>query len=498
MWDAIFNRLSLRSMLILNVIIPLLLAMAAATWFGLRTVEQVVEARLQEDVQLVARAIRLPVSYSLEKDRFGGVSQALQSVFHIGRVYGAYVYDAKGRRIAAVGAVEPDRKEDDLLEVLEKGHRKGEYEEISGRSVYSYFVPLFDTAGRANGLLQITRKKSDIENYIHALRIRGIGVIAGTGLFISGLVLFGFYKAAGRYFTELIQSMSRVEAGNRSHRASTEGPREIASLAQSLNDMLDSVDRSEKEIEQRRKVQQELENKLRQSEKMAALGQLAGGVAHELGAPLSLIDGKAQRCLRDADLRASHENSLHDIRKQVSRMNDIVRQLLDFGKGSMGQKRWIKLDKLAESSVLTIRKEIGDKVKFFTKGDKPSPFVYVDPLRFEQALINLLRNAAQTGKAGQVHIGWEVADNRQVVLKVEDDGPGIGEDIKPRIFEPFFSAYKDVKNTGLGLSVVHGIIREHEGSINVFDSELGGAGFRIVLPLEPEEENNLDQEKGNV
>lgn len=498
MWNAIFNRLSLRSMLILNVIVPLLIAMAAATWFGLRTVEQVVEARLQEDVQLVARAIRLPVSYSLERERFGGVSQALQSVFHIGRVYGAYVYDAKGRRIAAVGAVEPERREDDLQEVLEGGKRKGEYEEIEGRSVYSYFVPLFDTSGRNNGLLQITRKKSDIEDYIHMLRGRGIFIIAGTGLFISVLVLFGFYKAAGRYFTELIQSMSRVQEGERSHRAKIDGPREIASLAQSLNDMLDSVDRSESEIEQRRKAQRDLENRLRQSEKMAALGQLAGGVAHELGAPLSLIDGKAQRCLRDADLSASHENSLYDIRRQVSRMNDIVRQLLDFGKGSMGQKRWIKVDKLAESSVLTVRKEIGDKVTFFTKGTKPSPFVYVDPLRFEQALINLLRNAAQTGKAGRVSIRWEMAENRQVVLTVEDDGPGIGEDIKPRIFEPFFSVHKDVKNAGLGLSVVHGIIREHEGSINVFDSELGGAGFRIVIPLQPEEENNSDQEKDNV
>ncbi|MFW6080523.1 MAG: two-component sensor histidine kinase, partial [Desulfosalsimonas sp.] len=90
MWRAILNRLSLRSVLITNVIVPLLISMAAATWFGLLTVEHVVEEKLQEDVQLVARAIRLPVSYSLEKERFGSVSQALQSVFHIGRVYGAY------------------------------------------------------------------------------------------------------------------------------------------------------------------------------------------------------------------------------------------------------------------------------------------------------------------------------------------------------------------------------------------------------------------------
>lgn len=485
MLRALLNRLSLRSVLIINVIVPLLISMAAATWFGLLTVEHMVEERLQEDVQLVARAIRLPVSYSLEKDRFGSVSQALQSVFHIGRVYGAYVYDDQGRRIAAVGAVEPDGREDDLREVLEGGQRKGEYEKIRGQSVYSYFVPLFDTSGRSNGLLQITRKKSDIENYIHTLRARGLAIIGGTALFISALVLFGFYKAAGRHFGDLNRSMARVQEGERSHRAPEEGPKEIASLARSLNSMLDSMDRSEREIEQRREAQHELENRLRQSEKMAALGQLAGGVAHELGAPLSLIDGKAQRCLRDESISARHEDSLRDIRMQVDRMNSIVRQLLDFGKGSMGRKRWFRADQLSGSAVLAVKKEAESGIKLWSEGPEPGPFVYVDPVRFEQAIINLLRNSAQTEKAGRVRLTWEKAASGEVVFNVEDDGPGIEDDIKSRIFEPFFTTNKKGGNTGLGLSVVHGIVREHEGTITVFDSELGGAGFRIVLP-EPE------------
>ena len=361
MWKAILNRLSLRTVLIVNVIVPLLISMAVATWFGLQTVKNVAEQRLQEDVQLIARSLRLPVSYSLEKERFGSVTQSLQSVFHIGRVYGAYVYDAEGKRIAAVGAVEPERKQEDLEKVLEDGQRKGEYEKIQGRGVYSYFVPLLDTSGNNNGMLQITRKKSDIEDYIYELQLKVIAIIAGTGLFISALVLLGFHRGVGRYLNGLTKSMSRVREGNRSHRADPEGPREIGSLAKSLNDMLDSVDRSEKEIEQRREEQQKLESRLQQSEKMAALGQLAGGVAHELGAPLSLVDGKAQRCLRDSNMDASHQENLRDIRRQVTRMNEIVRQLLDFGKGSMGKKGWYRTDRIAGSAILTVGKE--------TKGD---------------------------------------------------------------------------------------------------------------------------------
>lgn len=495
MLRAILNRFSLRSVLIINVIIPLLFAMAAATYFGLRAVEHVVEERLQEDVQLVARAIRLPVSYSLERKRFGSVRQSLKSVFRIGRVYGAYVYDTRGKRIAAVGAVEPDKEQKDLREVVEGGKRQGQYEKIQGRRVYSYFVPLFDASGKSSGLLQITRRKSDFEDYIHDLRSLVAIILAGAALFVSGFVLFGFHRAAGRHFTKLAQSMARVENGERAHRAQLEGPKEIATLAKALNGMLDSVDRSEKEIAERRQAQQTLENKLRQSEKMAAIGQLAAGVAHELGAPLSLIDGKAQRCLRDADIQTVHGKSLRDIRQQVQRMNDIVRQLLDFGKGAMRERRWSRADQLAGSAVAIVQKETGGAVELFTEGQEPGPWVYVDPLRFEQALINLLRNAIQAKETTRVRIAWELSPNREVIFTVADNGHGVPDEIKPRIFEPFFSTRNNGANTGLGLSVVHGIIQEHEGAIQVLDSEMGGAVFRIGLPEQSEKQPPEQGEK---
>lgn len=486
MWAAILSRFSLRSVLIINVIVPLLLAMAAATYFGLRAMEHLVEDRMQEDVQLVARAIRMQVSYSLEKDRSGSLNQALQSVFHIGRVYGAYVYDTEGERIAAVGAVEPSKQQGDLRDVVKGGKRQGQYEKIQGRRVYSYFVPLFDTSGKSNGLLQVTRRKSDFEDYIFHLRLMVAAILAGAGLFVSGFVLFGFHRAAGQYFTTLAKSMARVQEGNRAHRAPIEGPKEIAILARSLNGMLDSMDRSEKEVLKRREAQQVLENKLRESEKMAAIGQLAAGVAHELGAPLSLIDGKAQRCMRDSKISEIHEKSLQDIRHQVQRMNSIVRQLLDFGKGTMREKRWYRAAHLAHSAVKAMQKETAENLELRTSGPEPGPLLYVDPLSFEQALINLLRNATQSTGTTRVQLSWGIAANHEIFFRVDDDGTGIEDEIKPRIFEPFFSMRNNSANTGLGLSVVHGIIQEHGGSIQADDGVLGGAGFQITLPPQTE------------
>ncbi len=497
MKNPLFNRLSLRSVLIVNVIAPLLIAMTGAAYIGLAMLEQIVEERMQEDVQLVARAIRLPVSYSLEKERFGSISQTLQSVFHIGRVYGAYVYNTQGDRIASMGAVEPDIHQQNLLDVAKDGERTGQYEKIQGRRVYSYFVPLFDTTGKSIGLLQIIRKKSDFENYIHRLRVRVAGIIAGAGVLIAVFVLLGFHHAAGRYFEALTNSMAQVQHGKRFHRARETGPREITSLAKSLNTMLDSLYRSEKEIAKRRKTQQALEARLRQSEKMAAIGQLAAGVAHELGGPLSLIDGKAQRGLRDSGTSDTSKKTLEDIRNQVRRMENIVRQLLDFGKGTMREKRWTQADRLAGSAVAMIRKEMGGSVQLFFNGPTPAPFLYVDPLRLEQALINLIRNAMQSGEATEVRLCWELSPRGDVVFTVTDNGTGIADAIKPKIFEPFFSTHKTPENTGMGLSVVHGIIREHNGTVQVFDPDTGGAGFRITLPPQPKK-HPQDQEKNNV
>lgn len=492
-----FRRFSLRLALTINVIVPLLVAVSVASYFGLRILEDLTEKRMKEDIQLVARAIRLPVQYSLEKERFGSIEQTLQFVFHIGRVYGAYVYDSGGKCIASAGAVEPEKQKKYRREVTKRGDDIGQYEKIRGQQVYSYFVPLLGDSGKNNGLLQISRKKSDFAKYRSWLRERVSLILVATGLFVTGFVLLGFHYAAGRYFAKLSHSMARVQKGERSHRARLKGPKEIFALSRSLNNMLDSMDRSENEIAARREAQQQLENKLRESEKMAAIGQLAAGVAHELGSPLSLIDGKAQRCLRDSNISTSHKNSLQDIRDQIRRMNEIVRQLLDFGKGSMRQKRWYRAVDLAESAISTVQNEVGESVQILMDDPKDDISVYIDPLRFEQVLINLMRNAAQAGENIRIRLSWEKTPDNEIVFCVEDNGPGIADEIRPRIFEPFFSTHNSSSNTGLGLPVVHGIVREHGGTIEVFNRKTGGAVFRIVLPLETGKQQS-NQGEGNV
>ena len=183
----------------LQVIVPLMAIMFGFSSVVLWTVERNSERRLQAEVELVARAVRLPLSASLEKNHEHTLQQVLESVLGVGRVYGAYVYDRDGKLAAYAGAVEPDQDASAIQQLTEGGELTGEYQRINGRPVYSYFVPLEESGGQINGLLQVTRRWGDFERDIRRLRL----IAAGLGGLLAGValvvILLGHRSAVGKH-----------------------------------------------------------------------------------------------------------------------------------------------------------------------------------------------------------------------------------------------------------------------------------------------------------
>lgn len=487
------NRVSLRMSLVLSVVLPVLVALGLVSYIALQAIEHQAQEKMEEDVQLVARALQLPLGRALDRGREGSVENALESAFSINRVYGAYVYDEAGTLMSAVGGfqVEPDERR--LSDLAETGDRQGAYEEIGDRTVYSYFVPLTDTGGRVNGLLQVTRHANDIQQYLTTLRWQAGGLLGLTMLLIVGLVLYGHHRAIGTPLTHLSDTMARVERGDLECRAQRRGPTEIASLAGALNTMLESIETAQAEIVERRQTQLRLERRLQHAEKLAAIGQLSAGVAHELGTPLSVIDGKAQRALRNDALPAAVTDTLQSIRGEVDRMEHIVRQLLDFGRRHTLERRTVPADRIVQMAVGGLQESGAQaEVDLEVDGRDPAPVLDVDPTLMERALANLLRNAVEATPGGRVRVAWFVEDDA-VGFTVDDDGPGVEDDIQSRVFEPFFTTKSVGQGTGLGLAVVHGVVEEHGGSVEVGDSTLGGARFRIVLPADVVAEEEINE-----
>lgn len=501
--DQLFQRmrsLSLRTAIIVYMLLPLSLLMAMCGYIALYSVEARVTHRLQEDIQLIARAIRLPVNDALVRHRRDAVQQALNSAFRIERVYGAYVYNASGEQIASAGIGKRGIGREDAATLAAAHDRQGEFGKAGDREVYSYFIPLVDPGGRIIGLLQVTRRASDFSTYMGWIRLAGLGLLVLITLSLIAVVIWGHYRAIGRHLAAVAHSMARIGHGDREHRVPLSGPRELVTLGLGINAMLDGILRSEAAIARHQAEQRALEIRLGESEKMAAIGRLAAGVAHELGSPLSVVDGKAQRLLRKPDMLAADQESLNGIRQAVKRMETIVRQLMDLGRNSGLQRRRCRVDQLAHAAVAQLKPEFDASHVSLELCARVAcgGTIMVDPLRIEQALTNVLRNALQATPGGHVRFGWDVAGDDEVVFSVEDDGPGIPDDMLPRLFEPFFTTKPVGQGTGLGLALAHASAREHGGRVEIASAPLGGAMVRLILPELENQESNYGNRNGNA
>ena len=472
----------LATALVAFIIAPLIGLIAIGTWFSLQTLEAGIEQRKQEESALIARAISQPLSYSLELGRIGAVRESLETAFEFDRVYGAHIFGPDGRLIASAGAGRSEQPPppEGLPRGEDDRERRGAYERVKGEQVYNYFVPLTGTGGRVLGMLQISRRGAEFGTALARLRIGAVTALIAIGLMVTAIILVAHRRLVGRPIQDLVAAMQRFAEGERGIRAPSHGPGEIRSLSDGLNNMLGGIETSEAEIDERRRREDMLERDLRHSQKLAAIGALATGLAHELGTPLSVVDGRAQRLLRLDDETGSVGREAAAIRAEVARMEGTIRQLMDFAGRNPVRLSPEPLDRLANLAVATLAEASQPPAATIDIADDgPAPVVPVDRNRLHHALVNLLNNASQAaGSGGHVLIGW--FGDPEPGLYIDDDGPGVPEAMRSRIFEPFYTSKGVAEGTGLGLAVVHGTVEDHGASIHVSASPiLGGARFEM-------------------
>lgn len=245
-----------------------------------------------------------------------------------------------------------------------------------------------------------------------------------------------------------------------------------------------------------------LESHFRRSQKMEALGTLAGGIAHDFNNLLGVIVGNADLALLDVeDIHPSHKN-LVKIRKACLRARDLVRQILTFSRQSERELQPLKLGPIVKESIQLLRASIPSNIEIRHDIDVQSDTINGDPTQINQILLNLCSNAAHAmrddGGVLEIHLSEITLDpldvrafqnlypGRYAKLTVSDSGHGIKPEIADRIFDPFFTTKRVGEGTGLGLSVVHGIVTNYGGEIEV-RSELGnGTTFDLYFPLNDE------------
>ncbi|HYL55681.1 MAG TPA: ATP-binding protein, partial [Gemmatimonadales bacterium] len=235
--------------------------------------------------------------------------------------------------------------------------------------------------------------------------------------------------------------------------------------------------------------QHAMEAQLIQSEKLAAVGQLVSGVAHELNNPLTSIAGLSEFLLEQKELGSKDRGHLRVIHEQADRAGRIVRNLLTFARKGTVERVAVDLNDVIERTLLLMSYDFELKAIEVEKELAALPAVVGDRHALQQVVINLLTNAAQAvsdnpaDRPRRIQLrSW--ADDR-VHLRVADSGPGIPDDVVPHLFTPFFTTKEPGQGTGLGLSITYSIVEAHGGRIVVDRAAAGGAAFLVDLPVAP-------------
>ncbi|WP_447043543.1 ATP-binding protein [Vreelandella sp. H-I2] len=473
----------LRNLIILTVIVPLFVILVVFSLVAIKSLEDNVRSKLQTEVEIITRTLSSSLSYAVTPDSSTPLEEALQSAFSFHRIYGAYVFDTQGRDIYGLGLGKDIFSQEEIQQVIERDDLYSNYREYEGWNYYSALTPLRSQDGTVYGVLQVNRLNTGIENYTGFISIVAVlvFVIGAAGIVFS--IWWGFRRHIERPLNRLLHVMLLVEDGDRSQRATEDGPTEYRRLASGLNGMLDAMAEKDHEIEDRQRREIELEKGLRKSKKLAELGVLAAGVAHEIGAPLTVINGQAQRLARREVIGDDERSRLGRIRGEVERIVEIVRQLMELGRQHNVEKGELALDQLIMSASDLVEEELEPRnICLDIELPSPTPNLFANGQQIVQVLSNLLRNAAQAPEVSRIRVRAQQQEN-ELILWVEDDGPGIPSVHHHKVFDPFFTTKPVGQGSGLGLSMVHRIINDHGGTIGVFDSALGGAGFEITLPL---------------
>jgi len=303
---------------------------------------------------------------------------------------------------------------------------------------------------------------------------------------------------------KMVVATQKISAGDLTHKVEVSSKDEIGYLADSFNQMTADLEAAnekltewgktlEKKVEERTKELTEMQAHLIQSEKLASLGKLAAGIAHEINNPLGGVLIYSHLLLEDTDENSPYYENLKKIVKETSRCKEIVKGLLEFARPKEPEMSLVNINEIVERSLSIMECQALFQNIIIKKSYVSNlPKIVADSAQLQQVFVNIILNAAEAMDGnGILTISTSLnGDGMFIEIKFSDTGHGIKEEDQKRLFEPFFTTKEVGKGTGLGLAISYSIIQKHQGTIEV-KSEVGkGSTFNVGLPVMSEHKDD--------
>jgi signal transduction histidine kinase/CheY-like chemotaxis protein len=380
--------------------------------------------------------------------------------------------------------------------------RKGLWKEEVTLDGERFFASSAELTGGAKPVSIIVLKSyNDALAYLEKQN-QWLGALGILAVVVGGVLVFVISDRFTRPLARLFEGVQALEKGDFSYPVEARGSDEVAHVTRAF-------DRMRKALKSDEAQQKQLEEQLRQAQKMEAVGRLAGGVAHDFNNLLTIIKGHGDLMLEKLQASDPLQRNANQIEKAANRAASLTRQLLAFSRMQVLEPKVLDLNALVAEMCSLLKRLVREDISFTFRAGESLGRVKADPGQIEQVIMNLTVNACDAMPTGgkltvetrNVFVDEAFAKSRPplaagnyIGLIVEDTGHGMDAATKERIFEPFFTTKEMGKGTGLGLATVYGVVKQSGGCIWVESEIEKGTRFEVYLPVVQEEEESASPE----
>ena len=445
---------------------------------------------MHSEVASISRTLRVAVEKAGNTAPERYFAQMATEISGFENIRGLVFYDRGGRETWRSQSLQyrPLPQVDVRTVVTTQTPVEGLYREGSAERYYRV-EPIASTAGEGIAAFLVLEDFPLFTRELHARVLEMVLVNLVLLAVLASIVSIVIRQSVTQPLQTITRHIEAIGRGQFDDRLDLIRHDEIGQLADEFDRMTAQLQEAQRRLIAEHEEKLHLERVLRHSEKLAALGRLASRLAHEIGTPLYIIQGRAEQLLQRESLPDKERGVINVIIAQIERISGFIRQLLTLSRRAEPQLRLISLNDI----VHRVSQTVGDQrnhsgVEIIVELTEELPPILGDPDQLQQVLLNLSVNALQAvGSTGRVTFSTRCATSgspsaiRTVEAVVTDNGPGIPTEYLPHLFEPFFTTKGMTHGTGLGLAISHEIVLNHHGEIRV--ESMAGQGSRFIVSL---------------